>query len=352
MSLTVLSVSYTLAQVAAGTAGGAEQVLATLDAALVRAGHKSLVLAPAGSRTLGLLIPVAVPGNILNDAAKQEARRTFKASLSHTLDTYPVDLVHMHGLDFNEYLPDRDIPIIITLHLPLSWYAQDALRFNCSIGLVCVSNSQAATAPRDVEIAKVISNGIDLEQFRSARKKSDYALVISRICPEKGIHLAIDAAEQAGIELIIAGSVFEYPEHRNYFESTVRPRLNTRVRFIGPVGGDRKADLLAGAHCLLIPSLAPETSSLVAMEAMASGTPVIAFRNGALPEIVSERHTGFLVGNAEEMACMISRAASISPRDCRDEAAKRFSASRMFDQYLELYQSVLNRNRTHELVAA
>ncbi len=352
MSLTVLSVSYTLAQVAANTAGGAEQVLATLDAALVRVGHRSLVLAPAGSRCQGLLVPVSVPGNILTEAAKQEARRAFRASLNRVLDTYPVDVVHMHGLDFNEYLPDRDIPIVVTLHLPLSWYAPDALQFSRSVRLVCVSDSQAASVPRGVEIAKTISNGIDLEQFRAARKKSDYALVISRICPEKGVHLAIEAAGQAGMDLIIAGSVFEYPEHRRYFDSMIKPRLNNRIRFIGSVGGDRKADLLAGARCLLIPSLAPETSSLVAMEAMASGTPVIAFRNGALPEIVSDRRTGFLVSDVEEMAQAISDVNSISPLVCRAEAERKFSSLTTIRRYFELYESIANRDRILDLVAA
>src|SRR5579885_2568774 len=238
MRLTVLSVSYTLAQVSTHTAGGAEQVLAMLDAELVRAGHNSLVLAAAGSRCRGLLLPVSIPGNVLDETAKHVARRAFKKLLHRTLDSYPVDLVHMHGIDFRECLPDRDIPVVVTLHLPLNWYTQDALRFcGSNLSLVCVSGHQAATAAPGVRIAKVIPNGIDLDRFLPARKTSDYALVISRICPEKGIHHAIDAAERAGIRLLIAGSVFEYPEHRNYFESMVKPRLSETIRFIGPVGG-------------------------------------------------------------------------------------------------------------------
>ncbi len=119
----------------------------------------------------------------------------------------------------------------------------------------------------------------------------------------------------------------------------IRPRLNERIRFIGLVGGERKAQLMAGARCLLVPSLAPETSSLVAMEAMASGTPVVAFPSGALKEIVTHGRTGFLVNNAEEMADAIVECDSISPQACRAEAEQKFSSERMFAEYLDLYRA-------------
>jgi glycosyltransferase involved in cell wall biosynthesis len=341
MPLTVLSVSYSLAHVAPKTAGGAEHVLATLDEALVRSGHRSLVLAPAGSRCDGLLIPAQIPRGILDDDAKHEARRVFKQLLDRVLNEYTVDVVHMHGLDFYEYLPNRELPIVVSLHLPLSWYAPEALcRLRSDLTLVCVSESQAQTAPAHTRISAVIPNGVDLSRFRPRKRKSNYALVIARICPEKGLHLAIDAAERAGVTLVIAGSVFDYSEHRDYFDSMIRPRLNASIRFIGLVGGARKADLLAGARCLLVPSLAPETSSLVAMEAMASGTPVVAFPSGALNEIVAHQRTGLLVNSAEEMADAILESDAISPFTCRAEAEKRFSSTRMFAEYLDLYRAI------------
>jgi glycosyltransferase involved in cell wall biosynthesis len=353
MPLTVLSVSYPLAPVSVRTAGGAEQVLAMLDAALVRAGHRSLVLAAAGSRASGLLIRAQVPTGVLDDKAKATARCEFKKQLERALETYSVDLVHMHGLDFPEYMPEHQIPVMVTLHLPLSWYAPHALGLaRTRLTLVCVSKFQASTRPVGVTIDKVIPNGIDLGRFHARPNRSDYALVIGRICPEKGIHLAIEAAERAGTELLIAGTVFDYPEHREYFESMIRPRLNCRIRFIGPVGGSAKADLLAGARCLLIPSLAPETSSLVAMEAMAAGTPVVAFQNGALAEVVEPGVSGFLVPDAERMAEGIREVGSINTNACRREAERRFSAERMFAEYVELYRSVLSREHTSELKAA
>ena len=352
MPLTVLSVSYSLAHVSRKTAGGAEQVLATLDEALVREGHRSLVLAPTGSRCNGLLIPAQIPRGVLDDAAKHEARRIFKHQIDRILNEFSVDIVHMHGLDFYDYLPNCELPIVVSLHLPLSWYVADELRrAGPGVSLVAVSESQARTAPAGVRISAVIPNGVDLSHFRPKKRKSDYALVIARICPEKGLHLAINAAERAGVTLIIAGSVFDYSEHRDYFDSMILPRLNERIRFVGLVGGARKANLLAGARCLLVPSLVPETSSLVAMEALASGTPVVAFPNGALSDIVDHGRTGFLVNDDEEMADAIVQCDSISPQVCRNEAERRFSSARMFAEYMDLYLTTVGEEAAPQLEA-
>jgi glycosyltransferase involved in cell wall biosynthesis len=352
MPLTVLSVSYSLAHVSRKTAGGAEQVLTTLDQALVRDGHRSLVLAPAGSRCDGLLIPAQIPRGILGDAEKREARKIFKHQIDRVLNEFSIDVVHMHGLDFYEYLPSCPLPIVVSLHLPLSWYMADALCcLEPGVTLVAVSESQARTAPAGVRISAVVRNGVDLSHFRPQKRKSDYALVIARICPEKGLHLAIDAAERAGVTLIIAGSVFDYSEHRDYFDSMILPRLSERIRFVGLVGGARKSNLLAGARCLLVPSLVPETSSLVAMEALASGTPVVAFPNGALSDIVDHRRTGFLVNDDEEMASAIFKCDSIAPQVCRNEAEQKFSSARMFAEYFDLYLATMGAGAEAQLEA-
>ncbi len=203
MPLTVLNVSYSLAHVSRRTAGGAEQVLITLDEALVRAGHKSLVLAPAGSRCDGLLVPAQIPRGVLDDDAKYEARRTFKHLIDRILNEYSVDVVHMHGLDFYDYLPqprtsDCDF---VTPAAALVLRRRRGERAPANAVLVAVSESQARSAPANVRIDAVIPNGVDLSHFRPQKTKSDYALAIGRICPEKGLHLAIDAAERAGSDL-------------------------------------------------------------------------------------------------------------------------------------------------------
>jgi glycosyltransferase involved in cell wall biosynthesis len=247
----------------------------------------------------------------------------------------------MHGIDFHEYLPDCDLSIVVSLHLPLSWYERRALTsVPQNLSLVCVSHSQASTAPPGVEISRVIPNGVDLERFHLARRKGGYVLYMGRICPEKGLHLAIEAAERAATRLLIAGTVFDYPEHREYFETMIRPRLGRNAVFIGTVGGKRKAHVLAGAKCLLIPSQAQETSSLIAMEAMASGTPVVAWRSGALPELIRERVTGFLVSSIDEMARAIGHVSDLTSVTCRREAERNFSSERMISSYLSLYNDL------------
>ena len=353
MPLRVLSVAYPLAIASAGTAGGAEQVLLTLDRGIIRAGHHSIVIAAAGSRCDGLLLPVTIPAGKLHPLARQNAQASFRRALEQALETHRPDVVHMHGVDFSEYLPEAETPIIVTLHLPLSWYHPAAFRNQrCDLTFVAVSAHQAATAPAGFHVHETIPNGIDLAEFAPAYRKGDYVLVIGRICPEKGIHLAIDAAELARVPIQIAGNVFEYPEHRSYFESEIRPRAGRQVRLIGPVGGRRKARLLAGARCVLIASQAPETSSLVAMEAMASGTPVIAWRSGALGEIVDHGRTGWLVSSVKEMAAAIECAAEIEPQECRREAESRFSSEKMISRYCNLYQSAKVRHSEVELQAA
>jgi glycosyltransferase involved in cell wall biosynthesis len=352
VSLTVLSVSYPLARAAPNTAGGAEQALLTIDKSLVRNGYRSIVIAPSGSRCSGLLVPVPIPSGTLDRDAQMEAQSAFADTIRQTIEHFPVDVMHMHGLDFHNYLPDLDIPVVVSLHLPLDWYEPAALRPRRNVALVCVSDSQARTAPFGVHIDRVVSNGVDVEDFEPARRKGNYFLVLGRICPEKAIHLAIASAKHTGEKLVIAGEVYDYAEHRSYFDGQIRPLLNHSAIFIGAVGGSRKRQLLAGAKAVLIPSHAPETSSLVAIEALATGTPVIGWRSGALPEIVEDGYTGFIVSSVAEMSHAMTRIGAIQPDTCRREARSRFSSGFMFEKFLGLYRQLVPGAEFPELMAA
>lgn len=302
-----------------------------------------MVIAAEGSVVSGTLIASPKANGRLDDSTRRWGQQVHRHLLRETLMNSPVDLVHMHSLDFDAYLPEVDIPVLATLHLPPDWYPKSVFdRKRKNYHLNCVSSSQQRGCPPCANLAPSISNGVEVNRFDWKGPKENYVLSMGRICPEKGFHLGFDAARKAKVEMILAGEVFPYATHKEYFENDIKPRLDEQRRFIGPAKMARKKRLLGQAKCLLVTSSVAETSSLVTMEALAAGTPVIAFPSGALPEIIEHGRTGFLVTNVKEMARAIQAVDSIRPEDCRDAARTRFSASEMTQRYLDLYNRIVS----------
>jgi glycosyltransferase involved in cell wall biosynthesis len=345
MRLRVLGVAFPFAAVSHGAVGGAEQVLAQLDAALVRAGHSSIVVACAGSSPAGTLVATPRAIGTVTDAVRARAYAAHRRAIERALRRWPVDVVHMHGIDFHAYLPPPGPPALVTLHLPPEWYPPAIFRLpRPNTFLHCVSASQRARCPSGAKLLPEVPNGVALDAAVAARHaKRPFALALGRICPEKGFHIALDAARRADVPLLLAGRTFPYAAHETYFAGEIAPRLDARRRFIGPIGPVRKRRLLSAARCVLLPSLAPETSSLVAMEALACGTPVIAFRSGALPEIVEHGRTGFIVDDEQGMAEAIHAAVRIEPEVCRATARERFPLERTVERYFALYRDLAQR---------
>jgi glycosyltransferase involved in cell wall biosynthesis len=277
----------------------------------------------------------------LTASTRAAARAAHVRAIADALARWPIDLVHMHGIDFATYLPPPGIPVLATLHIPIAWYGPDALRpARPQTWLNCVSASQHADCGANPRLCGPIENGVPIVLFGGRHARRSFALMLTRICPEKGVHLAIDAAKQAGVALLIGGEVFPYPEHRRYFAEQVASCLDRERRFIGSVDLARKRRLLAAARCLLVASVVPETSSLVAREALASGTPVVAFARGALVETVQHGRTGFLVRDVGEMAQAIGNVRALDPEQCRATARAQFSAQRMTERYFALYDAI------------
>lgn len=354
MALTVLSVAFPFAPVGPCGVGSAERILAELDAALVAEGQRSLVVACAGSLVAGELFSAPMPERaLISESDRRWHRWRFQAAIDRALSKHRVDLIHMHGVDFDQHVLPPDIPVLVTLHVPISWYRPEAwVTFGDRAQFQCVSAAQRSTCP-ELAGVPVIENGVSLPAVRLDREREDFALALGRICPEKNVHEALEAGTRAGTPVLVSGHVFPHREHGEYFAEKVQPLLDrdgVTHHFLGPMDVERRKRLLARAKCLLLPSRAPETTSLTAMEALSVGTPVIAYRSGALTEIVDEGVTGFLVDSVEEMADAIQRVDQIRSEDCRAAAESRFSRDRMVHDYFDLYAAMVRRE--HVMMSA
>jgi glycosyltransferase involved in cell wall biosynthesis len=340
-AITVVSVSYPLAQVGPDAVGGAEQILTQLDRELYRSGHRSIVIAPSGSKVAGTHVVSGPVPRAFDSGTRAAATHRQAEILKRTLSGVRPDVIHLHSVDFSESVAAcGEVPVLATLHLPIDHYPRTALEQVGGPRLQFVSQAQRRSAPPALRQNPFIPNGVDLEGFRPRRARRGFVLALGRICPEKRFDRALRAAARAKVPLLLGGRVFPYPEHQRHFHGEIVPWLGARARFLGPLTFLRKRLLLAAARCLIVPSAVPETSSLVTMEALASGTPVVAWRSGALPELIEHGRTGFLVDSEDELAAAIVESARLDGEVCRREAERRFSARRMAEQYLELYRQI------------
>ena len=314
-------------------------MLWTLERQMHRRGHDTAVAACVGSRVAGRLIAT---GEVPRERdAFEERDREHQQAIQELLQTEAFDLVHDKS---GSFFANRETtkPLLASVHLPRSFYANVAWEaLPNHIRLNCVSAAQAKTF-RDVpNVCGWVRNGIEIDRFPFRSAKDNYLLWLGRICEEKAPHLAIEVARRTGRRLVLAGQVYPFRYHEDYFARAVAPNIGKDVTFIDSPGFEQKVELLANASALLIPSMVDETSSLVAMEAMACGTPVLAFRRGALPEIVDDEFTGFIVDDVASMAEAVGRVKDIQPADCRDYVEQHFSAERMASDYEALYRRIL-----------
>ncbi len=207
-----------------------------------------------------------------------------------------------------------------------------------------VSISDADRSP-DLTYVATIHHGIDVEAFTFNPLGGEYLLFFGRIHPDKGVREAIEIARLAKRDLLIAGII----QDEHYFETEVKPHLDgSRVQYIGSVGPERRDSLLGGAACLLHPISFDEPFGLSIVEANACGTPVIAFSRGSMPEIVTHGVNGFLVSSPAEAVDAVKRIHTISRPDCREVAKKRFSKDRMVEDYLKVYERIVEETTTED----
>lgn len=341
-------ISYPLLTVSDESAGGAEQVLWNLERELSLRGARTTVAASEGSRVSGELFATGSPCHRPDDYERRKCEHheaVIEFVRRRAQERKPFDLIHDMSGSFWSRASEVDAPVLATLHLPRNFYPcelfshiPEKVRFNC----VSVSQSRAFA---DLEsLIGVAPNGVALDRFDPNYGPRAGLLWLGRICEEKGPHLALEIARLADEPITIAGQVYPFTYHQKFFRERVLPELGRarEARFIDSPTAAQKRSLLREARALLITSQVDETSSLVAMEAAASGTPVIAFRRGALPEVVKHGVTGFMVDNVEQAAAAIRELDRISPLRCVRHARANFSSARMAQRYAAFYAELLH----------
>lgn len=349
----ILHVAYPLLQVNDEAAGGAEQVLWTLEREMARSGaHTTTVAASAGSRVSGELFSTGNPCTRPDDYERRRAEhedRVVEFVRRRAREGNAFDLIHDHSGSFWSRAAELDTPVLATLHLPRSFYPGEAFEdVPANVSFSCVSESQARSFADLNALAGVVPNGIALDCFAddngtdasSNIRNREGLLWLGRICEEKAPHLALEIAAHAGLPITIAGQVYPFSYHQQYFDREVAPRLRAmpNARFISAPPAELKRRLLRESQALLITSLAEETSSLVAMEAAVYGTPVIAFRKGALAEVVRDGLTGLLVEDVGHAVLAVQKMSVINHKSCVQHAQENFSAAKMAERYLQLYE--------------
>jgi glycosyltransferase involved in cell wall biosynthesis len=323
--------------------GGTEMVLAHLCDALVDLGHDVTLFASGDSATRARLAPMR------DESLRLDAATLKSATAAHLSMLYEVrevchyfDILHFHvdllHLPLFEHIAHRTVT---TIHArtDLKDLAGAYARWS-RYGLVSISDDQRVPLPEANWLATV-PHGIRADRYWPAKHPDrGYLAFLGRIAPEKGPDVAIRVARQAGIPLRIAAKVD--PADRIYFEGTIRPLLDDPlVEFIGEIGADRKPEFLANALALLFPIRWPEPFGLVMIEAMACGTPVIAWESGSVPEVIEPGVTGFIVHSEREALAAIEQVGRLDRRAVRAAFERRFTARHMAEAYVDVYRSLL-----------
>lgn len=323
--------------------GGTERIVSYLTEELVRNGHDVTLFASGDSVTSAELVPVCeralrLDGNCVDPLAHHIVLMEHVFKRAHEFD-----ILHFH-VDYLHFPLSRrqETSHLTTLHGRLDLPDLVPLyREFPDMNLVSVSNAQRRPLPWANWVSTVY-HGLPKDLYPINEHPGDYLAFIGRISPEKGVDRAIEIARRSQTRLRIAAKVDR--ADREYFATVIKPLLDDPlVEYIGEIGEDRKGDLLGNARALLFPIDWPEPFGLAMIEAMACGTPVIAFRRGSVPEVVDNGLTGLIVDDVEGAVRAVDEVTRLSRRTCRRVFEQRFTAARMAREYLALYELVLQR---------
>ena len=340
--------------------GGTEIVLYNLVEEQVAHGHDVTLFAPGDARTSARLISF-FPHALIDAGVPWQGHLKAYYHLYKAVEyikDHDFDIVHTHlSSSADMYLfpltAHLAIPHVMTLHshFPFdrvqSWTgdADDCyMEWALSVPMIVISEHARAERTLPLNVVGVVHHGLPLAHFQPTVKQPERFFVwLGRFVPEKGPHLAIEAAKKAGVPIVLAGTIDQHmQESVDYFEQVIKPHLNhQQVKYIGPVDMEQKIDLLSRARGLLNPIQWEEPFGMVMIEAMAVGCPVIAFARGAAPEIVADGRSGFLVHDVNEMAQCISRVDELDRMVVQAHAEHNFTAQAMAEKYTKVYKKII-----------
>lgn len=323
------------------TYGGTERVVSYLTEELVAQGQDVTLFASGDSQTAAKLVPGS-PRSLRLSGKSIDHLAHHIAMLDDVMRMAPeFDVIHFH-IDYMHFPLSRycALPSLTTLHgrLDLPDLIPVYKKF-LDAPLVSISLSQRKPLPRVNWIGNV-SHGLPMDLLTFQPKTGDYLAFLGRISPEKRVDRAIEIARRAGMPLKIAAKIDK--ADREYYESTIKPLMSQpHVEFIGEIGEHQKSEFLGNAYAYLFPIDWPEPFGLTMIEAMACGTPTIAFNCGSVSEIMQQGLTGFIVEDMDQAVVAVEKISTIERTACRNVFEKRFTATRMAENYVDLYHSMV-----------
>jgi glycosyltransferase involved in cell wall biosynthesis len=327
--------------------GGTERVVSYLTEELVRQGHDVTLFASGDSITQANLVATSrrslrLDKHCIDQLAHQilMLERVVRSAASFDVIHFHIDYLHF------PYSRRHATPHLTTLHGRLDIPDLRPLyREFRDMPVVSISAAQREPLPFANWIGTV-HHGLPQDLYRFRAEPGDYLAFVGRVAPEKRVDRAIEIAKRVGLPLRIAAKVDTID--REYFENVVEPLLrDPLIEYIGEIGDGEKQEFLGHARVLLFPIDWPEPFGLVMIEALACGTPVIAFRGGSVPEVIEHGRTGFIVDDLDDAVAATRRVGELSRQRCRQAFDERFTASRMAHDYLELYGELLETGRVH-----
>jgi len=335
--------------------GGTEATVSKLTEGLVKRGHDVTLFASGDSKTKAKLV-------------SPTKKNLFSLGVSWLYDSYNIlnlikafsqakdfDILHTH-IDVYDpiFRAKSPVPTIATLHNPFwpegkkksgKWYEYKArvsiYNHFAKLPYVAISNSYRKQCPANIKFVKTIYHGVDIRQLKFNPNPENYFVWLGRLTSKKGLHLVVKLARELGFRLKISGKVAS-PENEKYFQKEIKPYLSKKIQFLGELQSEKeKSEFLGKAKALIYPLLWEEPFGIVMIEAMATGTPVIAFPRGSAPEIIKDRETGFLVKNLAKMKEAIKDIEKISRSQCRQRVKKLFTVEKMTEEYEKLYYQII-----------